>query len=83
MPSQHVLQGVAAPREEIVFTHSSLEAEIDQFQFDKEGEVPIRPVEISNSIADLDRLFAAHSPRLIVAQIDTNLEVEEEGMDLK
>ena len=42
-----------------------------------------RPVEFSNFKADLDRLSVAHSPRLIVAQIDTNLEVEEEGMNLK
>ena len=42
-----------------------------------------RPVELSDSDADLDRFFEAHSPRLIVAQIDTSLEVEEKGMDLK
>ena len=83
LPTQCVLQGVAAPREEISSTNSSLEAEIDQFRFDEEGEVLTRPVELSNSEADLYRIFAAHSPRLIVTQIDTSLKVEEEGMDLK
>ena len=82
-PIQHVLQRVATPREEIDSTHSSLEAKIDQFRFNEEGEVPTRPIELSDSDADLDQFSAAHSPRLIVAQIDINQEVEEEGMDLK
>ena len=82
-PVQRVLQGVAAPREEIDSTHSSLEAEIDQFCFNKEGEVPTRPIELSDSDTDLDQFFTAHSPRLIVAQIDTNQEIEEEDMNLK
>jgi len=45
--------------------------------------VSIRPIKLSDSDADLDRFSAAHSPRLIVARIDTNQEVEEEDMDLK
>ena len=66
-PTQRVLQGVATPREEIASTHSSLEAEIDQFRFNEEGEVPTRPIVLLDSEVDLDRLSAAHSPRLIVA----------------
>ena len=54
LPIQRVLQGVVAPGEEIASTHSSLEAEIDQFHFDEEGEVPMRPVELSDSEANLD-----------------------------
>ena len=53
-PVQHVLQGVAAPREEIDSTLSSLKVEIDQFHFNKEGEVSTRPVKLSNSDIDLD-----------------------------
>ena len=45
--------------------------------------MPTRPVELSDSDLDLDRFSAAHSPRLIVARIDTSQEIEEEGMDLK
>ena len=45
--------------------------------------MPIRPIELSDFDADLDRFSAAHSPRLIVARIDTNQEIEEEGIDLK
>ena len=83
LPIQRASQEVAAPREETTFTPLSLEDEIDQFCLEKEGEVPKRPVELSNSKADLDRFFATHSPRLIVAQVDTNSEDEEGGMDLK
>ena len=83
LPTQRILQGVAALREEIASTHLSLEAKINQFRFDKEGEVPTRPIELSDSEVDLDRLSATHSSRLIVAQIDTSQEIEEEGMDLK
>jgi len=83
LPTQRILQGVAALREEIASTHLSLEAKINQFRFDKEGEVPTRPIELSDSEVDLDQLSATHSSRLIVAQIDTSLEVKEKGMDLK
>ena len=45
--------------------------------------MPTRLVELSDSDLDLDHFFAAHSLRLIVAQIDSSQEIEEEGMDLK
>ena len=63
--------------------HSSLEAEIDHFHFNEEGEVSTRPVELSDSDLDLNRFSTAHSPELIIARIDTSQEVEKEGMDLK
>ena len=44
--------------------------------------MPERPVELSDSEADLDRYSVAHSPRLIVAWVDTSSE-DEGGMDLK
>ena len=53
-PVQRVLQGVFALREEVDSTHSSLEAKIDQFRFNEEGEVPTRLVELSDSDVDLD-----------------------------
>ena len=81
-PVQRVLQGVATPRKEIDSIHSSL-TEINQFRFNEEGEVPTKTVELLDSDVDLDRFSAAHSPRLIVARIDTSQEVKEEGMDLK
>ena len=83
LPVQHIPQEVAALGEEIDSTLSSLKAEIDHFCFNEEGEVPTRLVELSDSDLDLDRFSVAHSPRLIVAWIDTSQEIEEEGMDLK
>ena len=83
-PSTHcVPQEVAAPGKGIDSTHSSLEAEIDHFHFNEEGEVSTRLVELSNSGSDLDRFSATYSPELIVARIDTSQEIEKEGMDLK
>ena len=83
LPVQHVPQEVAIPREETASTHLSLEAEIDQFHLEEEGEVPERPVELSDSKADFDRFSIAQSPRLIVPWVDPSSEDEEEGMDLK
>ena len=82
LPIQHAPLELAAPREEIASTPLSLEAKIDQFHLEDEGEVLERLIELSDSNADLDRFSATHSPRLIVAQVNTSSE-EEEGMDLK
>ena len=83
MPVQRVLLEVAALGEGVDSSHSSLEAEIDQFCFAEEGEVSIGPVELSDSGSDIDRFSVAHTPGLVIAQIDTSQEVEEEDMDLK
>ena len=45
--------------------------------------MPERPIELSNSKADLDRFSTAHSSRLIVARVDISSKDEEGGMDLK
>lgn len=58
----------------------SLEAKIDQFHLDEEGEAPNRPVEVLDSKAGLDRFSAADFPRMVVARIDTSEEEEEENM---
>ena len=42
-----------------------------------------RSVKLSDSEADFDRFSAVHSPRLIVARVDSGSKDEEEGMDLK
>ena len=42
-----------------------------------------RPVELSDSDSDLDRASAAPNLGLVIAQVDTSQEIEEEGMDLK
>ena len=72
LPIQRILQEVAAPGEGVDSSHSSLEDEIDHFRFTEEGEVPTRPIELSDSGSDLDRFSVAHSPGLVIAQIDTS-----------
>ena len=81
LPLQQVPQEVATPREETDSTHLSLEAEIDQFHLDEEGEVPERPVELSDTKADFDRFSTANLPRLVVAWIDSSLEEEEMALN--
>ena len=60
----------------------SLEAKIDQFCLEDKG-VPERPVELSDSVTESDRLSTAHPQKLVVAQVDFSSEEEEESMDLK
>ena len=83
MPVQRVLPEVAALGEGVDSLHSSLEAEIDQFRFTEEGEVLTRPVELLDSGSDIDRSSAAPTLGLVIAQVDTSQEIEEEDMDLK
>ena len=42
-----------------------------------------KPVKLSNSDSDLDRASATPDLGLVIAQVDTSQEIEEEGMDLK
>ena len=83
LPVQRVLPEVVILGEGVNSSHSSLEAQIDQFRFAEEGEVPARPVELSDSDSDIDRSLAAPTLGLVIAQVDTSQEVEEEDMDLK
>ena len=81
LPPQHSPKEVTAPREETAFSRFSLEAEIDQFHFEEEEGVPERLVELSDSKAELDRLSATHSPRLVVTQIEISSEEEEMALN--
>ena len=83
LPAQRVLPEVVVLGEGANSSHSSLEDQIDQFRFAEEGEVSARPVELSDSDSDIDRSSAAPTLGLVIAQANTNQEVEEEGMDLK
>ena len=56
----------------------SLEAKIDQFRFEKEREAIERHVELSNSEVELDRSSVANSPRLVITQVDSSSEEEED-----
>ena len=77
LPPPHSPREVAAPRQETASSCFSLKADIDQFHFEEEEGVSERPVELSDSDADLDRLSTAHSPRLLVTRIDTSSNEEE------
>ena len=80
LPIQRLPQEVIAPREGTNSAHLSLSAEIDQFRLEDEGEASGRPIILSESKADIDRLLAANTSSLVVTQID--FESEEEEMAL-
>ena len=83
LPPQGAFPTVVIPEEEAGSSHSSLEEQINQFQFTEEGEVSARVVELSDSDADLDRASAAPDTGLVIARVNISEETEEEGMDLK
>ena len=83
LPAQRDLPAAVVPEEAAGSSHSSLEKQIDQFQFAEEGEVSARVVELSDSDIDLDRASAAPDLGLVIAQVEISQETEEEGMDLK
>ena len=84
LPPQGAFPAVVIPEEKAGSSHSSLEEQIDQFQFTEEGEVSARAVELSDSDDDLDRASAASDTGLVIAQVDISEETEEEeGIDLK
>ena len=84
LPPQRAFPPVVILEEEAGSSHSSLEDQIDQFQFTEEGEASVRVVELSDSDADLDRASAAPGTGLVIAQPDISEDTEEEeGMDLQ
>ena len=83
IPFQQVPPQAAKVEEEIASSRLSLSEEIDKFCFDEGEGVPEKPMQLSDSEIESDRLSAAHPLKLIVAQVATSSEEEEEGMDLK
>ena len=83
LPIQRALPQVAVSREESTSSRHTLDIEIDQFCFEEVEGAPERPVELSDFEHKSNRLSTAYPPKLIVAQVDTSSEIEEEGMDLK
>ena len=63
-------------KEETASSRLSFEAEIDQFHLKEEGEEPM--IQVSDLEGELNRSSVVRSPKLIVAQVDNNLEEEEE-----
>ncbi|XP_030969865.1 uncharacterized protein LOC115990151 [Quercus lobata] len=83
LPAQRALPAAVVPVEEAGSSHSTLEDQIDQFHFAEEGEASAKLVKLSDSDSDLDRASTAPDLGSVIAQVDTNQEIEEEGMDLK
>ena len=83
LPVQRILLVEVVPGEGVDSSHSSLEVQIDQFHFSEKGEASAKLVELSDSDSDIDRASVAPNLGLVIAQVDTSQEIEEEGMDLK
>ena len=69
--------------EEIASSRLSLEDEIDQFRFVEDVEPSEKPVHISDSETKSVNIYSVHPKQLIITQIDSESEVEEEQMDQK
>ena len=82
LPPILALPEAVALREETASSRLSLDEEIDQFRLEEEEEeVRANPVEILDSKSELDRSSAAHSPQLIIVEVDSSSE-EEDAMAL-
>ena len=82
LPPQRPSREVAASMEETASSRLSLEAEIDQFHLEEDKEERANPIiQLPDSEDELDRQSAAHSPRLIIACVDSSSE-EDEKMDI-
>ena len=75
-------EATAVVEKEIGSLRLSLEEEIDQFRFEEEEIALEKPVELSDSKTESDRLSSAHLPKLVITRIDSRSE-EMEGRDLK
>ena len=69
---------VAALKEETASSHLSLEAKIDKFRLEEEGESQERPMNLLDFEGELDKSSATHSTKLIIAQVDNSFEEEED-----
>jgi len=85
LPLQRSPRKVVASREETSFSRLSLEAKIDRFHFEEGGEKQVEPIiHLLDSEEELDRHSTAHSPKLIIAHVDSDsIEKEEMLLDNK
>ena len=77
------LEAPVAAEEEIASSQLSLEEEIDQFCFVEDVGPSEKSVEISDSETDSVNISSVHPRQLIITQIDSKSEEEEEQMDQK
>ena len=74
---------VAIAEEEIASSRLSLEEEIDQFRFVKDVGPSEKPVDISDFETDSVDISSIHPRQLVITQIDSESEEEEDQMDQK
>ena len=82
LPQWILPKAIAAPREEIAFSHSSLEEEIDKFHFEEEETQGAQVVHISDAKDEPDRHSGVHALILVITCPHSTLEEEEDEMAL-
>ena len=84
IPLQQVpLEALVAAKEEIASSRLFLEEEIDQFRFVEDVGPSEKPVDISDSETESVNLSSVYPKQLVITQIDSESEEEEEEMDQK
>ena len=84
IPLQQVpLEVLVAAEEEIASSRLSLEEKIDEFRFVEDVGLSEKPVDISYSETESVNLSSVHPKQLIITQVDSESEDEEEQMDQK
>ena len=84
VPLQQVpLEAFVEAEEEIASSRLSLEEEIDQFHFVEDAGSSEKPVDISDSEIDSIDISSVHPRQLVITQIDSKSEEEEDQMDQK
>ena len=82
IPLQQVpLKVSVAAEKEIASSRLSLEEGIDQFCFVEDVGLSEKPVDISDSETESINLSSVYPKQLIITQVDSEFEEEEEGMD--
>ena len=83
LPPQRILpEAIAAPKEEIASSHSSLEEEIDKFHFEEEETQRAQIVHIPDAKEEIDRHSGVHASILVITRPDSTFEEEEYEMAL-
>ena len=84
VPLQQVpLEASTKAEEEIASSRLSLEEEIDQFRFVEDAGPSKKPIDISDSETDSVDISSVHPRQLVITQIDSKSEGEEDQMDQK
>ena len=77
-----LLEAVAAPREEIAYSRSSLEEEIDKFHFEEKETPSAQVVHILDTEKETNRHSGVHATVLVIAHPNSTFEEEEDKMAL-